>query len=100
MDGGRGVGSLRQRFCLDDNCEEYAGNSYSVLIVLTQLFLCIHFLINKENKLQLFKALQQRIKNAAKAGHCFEIDVTDMMDRCQLGDVLMEEEVQIISHCR
>ena len=31
-------------------------------------------------------------------GHCFEIDVTDMRDCCQMGDVLMEEEVQIVSY--
>ena len=30
-------------------------------------------------------------------GHCFEIDVTDIMDHCQMGDVLTEE-VQIISY--
>ena len=31
-------------------------------------------------------------------GRCFEIDVTDMMHYCQMGDVLREEEVQIISY--
>ena len=32
-------------------------------------------------------------------GCCFVKDVTDLMDRCQMGDVLSEEEVQIISCC-
>ena len=31
-------------------------------------------------------------------GCCFEKDVTDLMDRCQMGNVLSEEEVQIISY--
>ena len=31
-------------------------------------------------------------------GCCFEKDVTDLMDCCQMGDVLSEEEVQIISY--
>ena len=41
--------------------------------------------------------MQWRIKRASKAGHCFQIDVTDMMDRCQMGDALRDEEMQIIS---
>ena len=42
--------------------------------------------------------LQWKIKRAAKAGCSFGLDVTDLMDRCQMGDTLSEEEVQIISY--
>ena len=41
--------------------------------------------------------MQQRIRNAAKVGCCFEKYVIDLMDHCQMGDVL-SEEVQIISY--
>ena len=31
-------------------------------------------------------------------GCSFEVDVTDLMDRCQMSDTLSKEEVQIISY--
>ena len=52
-----------------------------------------------QNKLiPTFKALQWRIKKAAKAGCCFELDATDLMDHCQMGGTLSKEEVQIIPY--
>ena len=45
----------------------------------------MHFQIKKTNPILIFKALQWRIKKTSKASHCFQIDVTDMMDRCQIG---------------
>ena len=41
----------------------------------------------------IFEVLQWRIKRAAKAGCSFRLDVTDLMDQCQMGDTLSDEEV-------
>ena len=68
---------------------------------MSLLFIVFNKTVSSEKHVQnklipTFKALQQRIKKAAKPGCCFELDVTDLMDHCQMEDTL-SEEVQIIS---
>ena len=70
---------------------------------MSLLFIIFNKTVSAEKHVQnklipTFKALLQRIKKAAKAGCCFELNVTDLMVCCQMGDTLSEEEVQIISY--
>ena len=78
---------------MSDSYEEIQGKCNSCLLYLIKFFR-----IKSVSKIPTFKALQWRIKKAAKTDCCFELDVTDLMDRCQMGDTLSEEEVQIISY--
>ena len=82
---------------MSDSYEEIQGKCNSCLLYLIKLF-HIESVSKIKKQIPIFKVLQQRIKKAVKAGCCFELDVTDLMDRCEMGDTLSEEEVQIISY--
>ena len=91
------VGVAGHQDYMSDSYDEIQGKCKSCLLYLIKLFR-IKSMFKIKKQIPTFKVLQQRIKKAAKAGCCFELDVTDLMDRCQMGNTLSEEEVQIISY--
>ena len=82
---------------LSDRFEEIHGKWNSCLCYFIKV-VGIKSVSKLKKQIPIFEVLQQRIKRAAKAGCSFGLDVTDLMDRCQMGETLSEEEVQIISY--